>query len=62
VDYPLAIAHDGAVPADIPIDTQYYLENQLKQPLTRLFEPVLGEAKIKSLFGTAHCTRARLPP
>jgi DNA polymerase delta subunit 1 len=30
---------------DIPIDTNYYLENQLKQPLTRLFEPILGDAR-----------------
>eukprot|EP00475_Leptophrys_vorax_P031536 TRINITY_DN4777_c0_g2_i1.p1 TRINITY_DN4777_c0_g2~~TRINITY_DN4777_c0_g2_i1.p1 ORF type:complete len:838 (+),score=202.62 TRINITY_DN4777_c0_g2_i1:254-2515(+) len=30
---------------DIPIDTQYYLENQLKLPLTRLFEPILGDAR-----------------
>jgi DNA polymerase elongation subunit (family B) len=48
----------GGADADIPIDTQYYLENQLKQPLTRLFEPVLGEAKIKSLFG-AECSQPR---
>lgn len=30
---------------DIPIDTSYYLENQLMPPLTRLFEPILGDAK-----------------
>ena len=29
----------------LPIDTSYYLENQLKQPLARLFEPILGDAK-----------------
>lgn len=27
----------------IPIDTKYYLENQLSKPLMRIFEPVLGE-------------------
>jgi DNA polymerase delta subunit 1 len=28
---------------NIPIDYQYYLENQLSKPLTRIFEPILGE-------------------
>lgn len=37
---------------DIPIDTDYYLENQLKQPLTRLFEPILGD--VKHLFAGDH--------
>lgn len=36
---------------NIPIDTQYYLENQLSKPLLRIFEPVLGE-KAGSLLGT----------
>lgn len=33
---------------NIPIDTKYYLENQLSNPLMRIFEPVLGE-KAQSL-------------
>ncbi len=28
---------------NIPIDYQYYLENQLSKPLTRIFEPILGD-------------------
>ena len=28
---------------NIPIDTKYYLENQLSNPLMRIFEPVMGE-------------------
>jgi DNA polymerase delta subunit 1 len=28
---------------NIPIDTRYYLENQLSNPLMRIFEPILGE-------------------
>jgi len=28
---------------NIPIDTKYYLENQLSKPLMRIFEPILGE-------------------
>jgi DNA polymerase elongation subunit (family B) len=28
---------------NIPVDTKYYLENQLSKPLMRIFEPILGE-------------------
>ena len=28
---------------NIPIDTKYYLDNQLANPLMRIFEPILGE-------------------
>lgn len=28
---------------NVPIDTKYYLENQLSKPLMRIFEPILGE-------------------
>lgn len=31
----------------IPIDTSYYLENQLAKPLLRIFEPILGDSKAK---------------
>lgn len=37
---------------NIPIDTRYYLENQLSKPLMRIFEPILGE-KASSLC--AYC-------
>jgi DNA polymerase delta subunit 1 len=33
---------------NVPIDTKYYLENQLSKPLMRIFEPILGE-KAQSL-------------
>ena len=29
---------------NLPIDTQYYLTNQLTKPLTRIFEPITGNA------------------
>ena len=38
---------------NIPIDTKYYLENQLSKPLMRIFEPILGE-KANSLRAY-HC-------
>ncbi|KDQ61581.1 hypothetical protein JAAARDRAFT_31037 [Jaapia argillacea MUCL 33604] len=41
---------------NIPIDTKYYLENQLSKPLMRIFEPILGE-KASSLLSGGH-TRA----
>lgn len=33
---------------NIPIDTTYYLENQLAKPLLRIFEPILGDSKAKT--------------
>ncbi|KAF8630753.1 hypothetical protein AX17_005348, partial [Amanita inopinata Kibby_2008] len=38
---------------NLPIDTRYYLENQLSKPLMRIFEPVLGE-KASSLLSGDH--------
>lgn len=44
---------------NVPIDAKYYLENQLTNPLMRIFEPILGEPKAKSAlfskFSIAHC-------
>jgi DNA polymerase delta subunit 1 len=37
---------------DIPIDTEYYLKNQLMLPLTRIFEPILGSTS--DLFAGDH--------
>ena len=28
---------------NLPIDTRYYLDNQLSKPLLRIFEPILGD-------------------
>ncbi|GAA5952659.1 hypothetical protein JCM10213_005216 [Rhodosporidiobolus nylandii] len=38
---------------NIPIDTKYYLENQLSKPLMRIFEPIMGE-KASSLLAGDH--------
>ncbi|KAF7973956.1 hypothetical protein HWV62_13918 [Athelia sp. TMB] len=38
---------------NIPIDTKYYLDNQLSKPLMRIFEPILGE-KANSLLSGSH--------
>ena len=36
---------------NIPIDNRYYLENQLWNPIMRIFEPILGEQKATELLG-----------
>lgn len=38
---------------NIPVDTKYYLDNQLSKPLLRIFEPILGD-KADSLLSGAH--------
>lgn len=39
---------------NIPIDTAYYLENQLAKPLARIFEPILGD-KAESVLTSMFC-------
>ena len=39
---------------NVPIDTRYYLDNQLANPLGRIFEPILGEKKANSLLAGDH--------
>ncbi len=44
---------------NIPIDTRYYLDNQLRGPLERIFEPIIDN--VSSLFCGDH-TRAISKP
>ncbi|OAQ64371.1 DNA polymerase delta catalytic subunit [Pochonia chlamydosporia 170] len=39
---------------NVPIDTKYYLDNQLAKPLGRIFEPILGETKARTLLTGDH--------
>ncbi|VDK50728.1 unnamed protein product [Anisakis simplex] len=39
---------------NIPIDTTYYLENQLAKPLARIFEPILGDKAESTLTNGEH--------
>ena len=39
---------------NIPIDTKYYLDNQLAKPLGRIFDPILGEKKASQLLTGEH--------
>ena len=45
----------------IPIDTKYYLENQLAKPLARMFEPILGD-KAESMLINGDHTRTKTQP
>ncbi|CAE7482753.1 DNApol-delta [Symbiodinium sp. CCMP2592] len=52
-----------ALEAGLPLDAGYYLDHQLKQPLLRVFEPVLGGSKSSvehTLFG-ASGSSAKVP-
>lgn len=44
---------------NIPIDTQYYLEQQLSKPLLRIFEPILGVSKAESVLLKGDHTRCK---
>ncbi|RHY36464.1 hypothetical protein DYB30_002170 [Aphanomyces astaci] len=51
-----------ALTNNIPIDCDYYMSNQLQNPIERIFEPIIGLAKVKSdLFAGDH-TRKRSKP
>ena len=45
---------------NVPIDTKYYLDNQLAKPLGRIFEPILGDTKAKSLLTGAHTRSVKI--
>ncbi|VEU20581.1 DEKNAAC101447 [Brettanomyces naardenensis] len=44
----------------LPIDTKYYLENQLSKPLIRIFEPILGERRARELLTGSHTRTIRV--
>jgi len=43
---------------ELPIDTEHYIKTQLEKPLTRLFEPIMGE-KVKTLFQGEHMFKVK---
>merc|ERR1719154_223492 len=45
---------------NVPIDTEYYLSNQLSKPLLRIFEPILGEGKAESVLLKGDHTRIKV--
>jgi len=44
---------------NIPIDAEYYLNNQLSKPLLRIFDPILGEGKAESVLLKGDHTRTK---
>jgi DNA polymerase delta subunit 1 len=44
------------------IDTKYYIENQLRKPLTRLFTPIMGESRVKGLLEGDHTLHVKRAP
>uniref|UniRef100_A0ACB8EUP6 DNA polymerase delta catalytic subunit n=1 Tax=Sphaerodactylus townsendi TaxID=933632 RepID=A0ACB8EUP6_9SAUR len=44
---------------NLPIDTQYYLEQQLAKPLLRIFDPILGETKAQNVLLKGDHTRCK---
>ena len=46
----------------LQIDTKYYLENQLRKPLLRLFTPIMGESKVESLLKGEHTLHVKHAP
>uniref|UniRef100_A0A6C0IZL6 DNA-directed DNA polymerase n=1 Tax=viral metagenome TaxID=1070528 RepID=A0A6C0IZL6_9ZZZZ len=48
-----------ALEHEMPINVEYYIENQLKKPLQRLFQPIIGERKTQQIFSGEH-TRTRV--
>ena len=47
---------------NIPIDTEYYLENQLAKPLLRIFEPILGDGAQSELLSESDLLPGSLEP
>ncbi|KAH0536846.1 DNA-directed DNA polymerase delta [Glutinoglossum americanum] len=39
---------------NVPIDTKYYLDNQLAKPLSRIFDPILGRGRAGQLLTGEH--------
>lgn len=50
-----------ALENEIPVNIEYYIENQLKKPLQRLFIPIIGADKTHAIFNGDH-TRKRVKP
>ncbi|GLE05294.1 hypothetical protein PINS_up014307 [Pythium insidiosum] len=51
-----------ALENNVPIDCDYYLKQQLQNPLERIFEPIIGLSKVKSDLLNGEHTRKRSKP
>jgi DNA polymerase delta subunit 1 len=50
-----------ALQNNLPIDTEWYLKHQLKEPLIRIFDPILNKAEM-TLFSGEHTRNIYVPP
>ncbi|KAM8794769.1 DNA polymerase delta catalytic subunit [Eudromia elegans] len=48
-----------ALEHNLPLDTRYYLEQQLARPLLRIFEPILGEGRAERVLLRGEHTRCK---
>jgi DNA polymerase delta subunit 1 len=46
----------------LQIDTKYYLDNQLRKPLMRLFTPIMGESRVIGLLEGEHTRHVKRAP
>lgn len=51
-----------ALENNVPIDCDYYMKQQLQNPLERIFEPIIGLSKVKSDLLSGDHTRKRSKP
>lgn len=51
-----------ALENNVPIDCEYYMKQQLQNPLERIFEPIIGLSKVKSDLLSGDHTRKRSKP
>ncbi|TYZ60960.1 hypothetical protein PybrP1_001058 [[Pythium] brassicae (nom. inval.)] len=51
-----------ALEHNVPIDCEYYMKQQLQNPLERIFEPIIGLSKVKSDLLSGDHTRKRSKP
>ena len=50
-----------ALQNNLPIDSQYYLDHQIKLPLVRIFEPIFPNNPEAALFSGEHCRSIYVP-
>lgn len=51
-----------ALEHSVPIDCDYYMKQQLQNPLERIFEPIIGLSRVKSELLSGEHTRKRSKP
>lgn len=51
-----------AINHQVPLNITYYIENQLRKPLTRFFKHIIGEARTEGIFRGEHTRRRVRPP